>query len=94
MRVTLNNSFHNTSKTVNLKPGKNVITTRRLREWKRALRCSDCTCSGVDGTRGDSNAGTKSYDAPDGYTVECREDYDQKSGRQQLIVDIYQIDRF
>lgn len=87
MKVTLNNSFHNTSKTVNLKPGKNVISARRLREWKMALCCSDCTCSGVDGTRGDSNNGTQCYDVTGGH-AECCDDYNSKTGKQQLIIDV------
>jgi hypothetical protein len=90
MKVTLNNTFHNTSKTVNLKPGKNIISARRLREWKRDLCCSGCTCSGSDGTRGDHNNGVQSYDVPNGH-AECHDDYDRTTSKQILIVDIFQL---
>jgi hypothetical protein len=90
MQVKLNNTFHNTYKVINLKPGRNVISARRLHEWKRNLCCDDCICSGIDGTRGDSN-GVKSYDLPSDWTAEWRDDYDKKTGKQQLIINIYQL---
>lgn len=55
MRATINNTFHNTSKSINLKPGKNIISSARLKTWKRSLCCDGCKCSGSDGTRGDDN---------------------------------------
>ena len=84
MRATINNTFHMVSKNINLKPGKNIISGRTVREWKRALCVSGCTCSGADGLRG--GQGVPCIEGPDGEPLEYEDDYDTRTGEQRLIV--------
>jgi len=87
MICTIRNNFHGTAKRVRLRTGVNMIAGRRLHEWKKALCCADCCCSGIGGLRG-------SLDAPaivdkKGNTVEWDDDNYDREGNQFIIVFLY-----
>jgi hypothetical protein len=84
MKVTIRNNFHNTERTVRLVEGENEIRGRRLKEWKKALCCSDCTCSGVSGLRGDFD--NPSMVAPEGMSISWWPLYDSKTGEVYIFV--------
>lgn len=84
MKAIVNNNFHGSSKNIRLNDGKNIIYGRRLRNWKNALCCSGCTCSGIGGLRGDSDAPSIVDDS--GNPVEWETGYDNQNGKEYLIV--------
>lgn len=84
VKATINNNFHNSSKNVRLNNGRNEIRGRRLREWKQVLCCSDCTCSGIGGVRGNmDNPGI--VDA-NGNALEYETAYENRTGEEYLVV--------
>ena len=84
VKATINNNFHNSSKNIRLNTGRNEIRGRRLREWKNALCCSDCTCSGMGGVRGTmDNPGI--VDA-NGNALEYETAYENRTGAEYLVV--------
>jgi hypothetical protein len=86
MKITINNTFHNTSKNVRLFPGRNEIRGRRLREWKRELCCAGCTCSGLGGLRGDVDNGTHAIEGPDGHALEFENAHNPRTGEEYLVI--------
>ena len=86
-KAIIRNDFHNTSKNIILKDGINIISARRLREWKQALCCSDCLCSGSDGLRGHD-----SITDAEGNWLECEMTQNQRTGAIELIIDNRQYD--
>jgi hypothetical protein len=84
MKVTIRNNFHNTERTVRLVEGENEIRGRRLKEWKKALCCSDCTCSGVSGLRGDFD--NPSMVSSEGNYVVWWTSYDSETGEEYISV--------
>lgn len=85
MKATLNNTFHNTSKKVRFEIGKNIISARRLKTWKKALCCGDCCCSGNDGIRG--NETTRGLELSVGYAME----YYSENGQGEMELDISEV---
>jgi hypothetical protein len=49
--ITLTNDFHNTSVRIRATDG-DAVSKATVQRVRKALCCKDCTCSGVDGTRG------------------------------------------
>ena len=84
MMVTIRNLFHNTEKRVRLYKGVNEIRGRRLREWKRALCCDGCQCSGAAGLLGDlyHSAVVDSDGKPKAWYIE----YDPRTGEEYVEV--------
>jgi hypothetical protein len=89
MKATINNTFHNTSKNVILKDGKNVIGGRRLKDWERSLcGIKGCCCSGLGGLRGDADtpAIVSDYGGFFEYDAEC-----DRRGNEYLIINAVKL---
>jgi hypothetical protein len=84
MKAIIRNNFHGTAKNILLKDGRNEIRGRRLKEWKRALCCSDCECSGDGGLRGDLE--NPSMVSQDGTPLAWGSSYDHKTGEVYIFV--------
>ena len=69
--ITLRNEFHNTVVRVRatMRGETAQINERQARRAKRALCCSDCTCSGAIGTRGVQDCDVEIVDAASGQVI-------------------------
>lgn len=78
-----NNTVHNTSKNIHLKPGKNVISGQRLQKLEKALcGCENCACSGEAGLRGDECTDALTVN---GEPVEWEYQYDNLMNQTVLV---------
>jgi hypothetical protein len=85
VKCEIRNIFHNTSKTVRLYHGKNVISGRRMQIWEKELcGVEECACSGYAGIKGDFY--TPAIQTLDGVACEWDYQHDSKTDKTVCVV--------